>query len=79
MILENTEFFKVHERKALSNSSDLDEKKMAIEYEEKCIEKLGNREITILNDIFNNKKNFRKTCEQYVKNIKNINDREISH
>ena len=79
VILENTEFFKVHERKALSNSSDLDEKKIAIEYEEKCIEKLGNREITILNDIFNNKKNFRKTCEQYVKNIKSINDREISH
>ena len=79
IILENTRFFKQHDRKPLSNSSDLEEKKLAIEYQEKCVNGLGNNEITILNNIFNNRKNLRKTCEQYVRNLKKINGEEISY
>lgn len=79
VILENTEFFKLHQRRALSNSSNPEEKELAIKYQKKCIERLGNNELTILNNIFNNKKNFRKTCEQYVKNIKILRDEGVSH
>ena len=79
VILENTEFFKLHERRALPNSSNQEEKKLAIEYQKKCIERLGSNELAILNNIFNNKKNFRKTCEQYVKNIKTLRDEGVSH
>lgn len=79
VILENTEFFKLHQRRALPNSSNPEEKELAIKYQKKCIERLGNNELTILNNIFNNKKNFRKTCEQYVKNIKTLRDEGVSH
>lgn len=70
MILKCIEFLQTYGRRPLPNSDDDGERKLANEYEKKCINKLSNSDITILNRIFNNKNNFQKTCDEYIKNIK---------
>lgn len=71
-ILKNVEFFNKHGRRALKNSQDKEERAIAIDYERKCISNMGqDREIiSILNKLFNGKKNLQRTCDAYIKNIK---------
>ena len=73
-ILKNVEFFSKHGRRALKNSQDEEERAIAIDYERKCISNMGqDREmISILNKLFNSKKNLQRTCDAYIKNIKAI-------
>ena len=79
VILRCVEFLQKYGRRPLPNSNNQDESQLAIEYENKCIKKLENGEIAILNNMFNNRKNFQKTCDEYIKNIKASQDLEINH
>lgn len=77
MILRCVEFLQKYGRRPLPNSNNQDEAYLASEYENRCIKELGNSEITILNNMFNNRKNFQKTCDEYIKNIKLKQEREF--
>ena len=68
-ILRNINFFYKHGHRALKNSKDEEERTIAIEYEKKCMEKLDQETINMLNRIFNYKKNLQKACEAYIQNI----------
>lgn len=68
-ILRNIEFFNKHGHRALKNSQNEEEKTIAMEYEKKCIDNMGQDKIAILNRIFNSKKNIHRTCEAYINNI----------
>jgi len=70
IILKNIEFLNKNGRRPLKNSNDEEEIKLATEYQEKCIPNLGEEKINVLNRIFNSKKNLRKTCTEYINNIK---------
>ena len=77
-ILKSIQFLKKNGRRPFSSSDDPVESQIATEYEEKCLNKLGNSEISILNSMFNNRKNFRKTYEAYLKNIRRREGKEPS-
>lgn len=79
VILRCVEFLQKYGRRPLPNSNNQDESQLAIEYENKCIKELGNAEIAMLNNMFNNRKNFQKTCDEYIKNIKERQELEINH
>lgn len=79
VILRCVEFLQKYGRRPLPNSNNQDECQLAMEYESKCIKELGNAEIAMLNNMFNNRKNFQKTCDEYIKNIKASQDLEINH
>ena len=70
IILNSIRFLQEHGRKPLINSEDIDERTLAAKYQNKCIGQLGNNDIAILNRLFNNKKNFQKTCDAFIRNIK---------
>ena len=56
--------------RALKNSQDEEERKIAIEYEEKCINGMSQEKVDIINKIFNNKKSARNAVTAYISNIK---------
>lgn len=56
--------------RALKNSQDEEERKIAIEYEEKCINGMSQEKVDIINKIFNNKRSARNACAAYINNIK---------
>ena len=70
VILRSIQFLKRNGRRPFPNSDDPAESQLATEYENKCINRLGSNEISILNGMFNNKKNFQKTYEAYLRNIR---------
>ena len=68
-ILKHIDFFNKKGRRALKNSQDEEERKIAEEYEKKCISVLPESEIDMLNKVFNKKNNIQKTCEAYINNL----------
>ena len=75
VILKNIEFFNKNGHRALKNSQDEEERNIAIEYEEKCIEGMSKDKLDMLNRIFNNKKSLQRTCQAYIQN-KKVNKEE---
>lgn len=76
IIIERMIFFEQNERKPLRNSDNEYEKKIADKYEELCIPYLGKVNDSILNKRLNRNKHLKKTCNQYIQNIKKIKERE---
>lgn len=79
VILQSVKFLKQNGRRPFVNSSNEYESQLAIEYENKCIKELTNGEISILNKIFNTKGNFKASCDEYIKNIKSMQNIEKEH
>ncbi len=70
IIIERMMFFEQNGRKPLTNSSDENEKEIADKYEKICIPYIGKINDSILNRRINKSANLKKTCNQYIQNIK---------
>ncbi len=70
LIVQNIEFYQKNGRRPLKNSSNNDEKELAVNYEKICIPYLGKGNIAILNKTFNSYTGLTRTCDQFIKNIK---------
>lgn len=68
-ILNNISFFNRNGRRALKNSQDEEERRIALEYEEKCVNGMSQDKIAVLNKVFNNKTSLNKACMAYINNI----------
>jgi hypothetical protein len=68
-ILNNISFFNRHGRRALKNSQDEEERRIALEYEEKCVNGMSQDKIDVLNKVFNSKASLKKACMAYINNI----------
>lgn len=69
IILQNIEFCKENGRRPLKNSINQDEKKLAEDYESVCMPELSTEDESMVNRILNSKKNLKKACMDYIKNI----------
>ena len=78
IILGCVEFLQKNGRRPLPNSDDQEERRLAIDYEEKCIENLNNYEIKLLNSLLNHRKNFQKTCDAFIRNIQAKQGRDVT-
>lgn len=77
IIIERMLFFEENGRKPLRNSNDEKEKEIADKYEEICIPYLGKVNDSILNKSLNRSRILKKTCSQYIQNIKKKELEEI--
>ena len=69
IILQNIEFCKENGRRPLKNSINQEEKKLAEDYEMVCMPELSTEEESMVNRILNSRKNLRKACMEYIKNM----------
>lgn len=69
IVLQNIEFCKKNGRRPLKNSSDENERKLAKEYETKCLPNLTQEEENLINRVLNKRDNRRKACMDYIRNL----------
>lgn len=70
IIIERMLFLKEKGIKPLRNSNNQKEKELADKYELLCVPYIGKSNDSILNKVLNRTANLKKTCSQYIQNIK---------
>ena len=75
-VLKCVQFFQKNGRRPLNNSTDDDERKLAIEFQENCVNSMGAEQVSSINRLFNSRNSLKNACSQYIKNMKSKEERE---